>query len=107
MSDKQMSEAKFTEGEWKVEGTSMSMGASYRGNFFVTSNCFDGDIDNASLANAHLIAAAPEMYELLKSINDHIYKGKIDTVMGADGEPKLSDKLFKINELLAKARGES
>lgn len=93
-----MSEAKFTKGEWNVEGTSMAIGSSYRGNFNVTSTCFDGDIGDSSKANANLIAAAPEMYELLSEVSH---------VLGHELSPTNKAYIKAIKELLAKARGES
>jgi hypothetical protein len=51
------------------------------------------DMDNEARANAQLIAAAPEMYELLAAIEK--------------GGPDVSDTLWQqIAPLLAKARGE-
>ncbi|AUR92548.1 hypothetical protein NVP1173O_72 [Vibrio phage 1.173.O._10N.261.55.A11] len=81
-----MSEAKFTKGEWEVE-----IGCSQA--FVATENKFihESNVDiatgnrNERIANAHLIAAAPEMYEF------------IETHMG--GHPEAE-------EILAKARGE-
>lgn len=90
-----MSEAKFTKGEWKVEGSSMSMGANYRGAFYVTSNCFDGDIFEAGKANARLISAAPEMYNLLERLTSH-----------DNCKKDIIHLLGEADSLLAKARGE-
>ena len=58
-----MSESKFTPGPWYVDGT------------FVTN---DEDLDICSMgdvaweANAHLIAAAPDLYEALKNTTAHL-----------------------------------
>lgn len=46
--------------------------------------------------NAHLIAAAPEMYEMLSAISDCIELGQTEAL-----------NAFDIDSLLAKARGES
>jgi hypothetical protein len=52
------------------------------------------NLSKADFANAYLIAAAPEMYDLLESLD--VYNGSTSSV-------KLQDK---IDALLAKARGE-
>lgn len=84
-----MSEAKFTKGEWEVE-----IGCSQA--FVATENKFihESNIDiatgnrNERIANVHLIAAAPEMYEFLESL-------QLDVTND-----------YKRDEILAKARGE-
>ena len=103
-----MSETKFTKGEWRVEGDSMSVGSNYRGKFYVTSNCFDGDIDDASKANAHLIARAPNLYHALKSTTEELafvidrYNKKVkDPAHFIDAETCHRNQIE-----LAKARGE-
>jgi len=85
----------FTKGEWSVYGD--------------WGICFSGDRDchvtveargeqpkhtKELFANLNLIAAAPEMYDLLESLD--VYDGSTSSV-------KLQDK---IDALLAKARGE-
>jgi hypothetical protein len=80
-----MSEAKFTKGHWKrcyhANGCQyVSADTGLNGCYSVASLHGPDDV-----ANAHLIAAAPEMYEFIK------------TYMG--GHPEAE-------ELLAKARGE-
>jgi len=98
-----MSEAKFTKGDWKVEGSSMSMGANYRGKFTITSSAFAGNISDANTANANLIKASPKMYEMLIKISEAINSGLY--------EIELADAITEfggdIEKLLAKARGES
>lgn len=81
-----MSEVKFTKGEWGVIGSRV-----FCGNLTIAqiSRAYDGDY---SKANAHLIAAAPAMYEAL----EHILENQ------ALGSPLA----LSINNLLAKARGE-
>ena len=89
-----MSEAKFTKGPWDIE-----IGCSQA--FVTTENKFihESIVDIATgnrderVANAHLIAAAPEMYEMLEHIN---------LTLGDE----YSDELDKIEVILAKARGE-
>ncbi len=98
-----MSDTKFTNGEWKAEYyTTKCDGADRVLAYEVWSDgpCVvrktytdyvDDKINNELLANAHLIAAAPEMYEMLESL-----RGDYDQCATAEC----------IDALLAKARGE-
>ncbi|CAM0106266.1 hypothetical protein MYOV065v1_p0027 [Vibrio phage PS15B.2] len=96
-----MSESKFTKGEWSLNAT------DFYGEFDLTTQeriedskvailtidtSYSGYIGDEQKANAHLIAAAPEMYELIKEFLDY-----------ADPCHPISDMA---NKLLAKARGE-
>ena len=82
-----MSEAKFTKGEWNVN--SLVNGRGFDISFNDDGECIAEIIHIES--DAHLIAAAPEMYRMLDAIA---------TLRMLPTEEKLSD-------LLAKARGES
>jgi len=108
-----MSEAKFTKGEWlilpleddkeyiRIRGT--VLGGRYKiAN--VTDLKFHHDGKEwckrergESLANANLIAAAPDMYELLDEVSH---------VLGHELNPTSKTYIKAIKELLAKARGE-
>lgn len=93
-----MNEAKFTKGEWVIE-----VGCSQA--FVTTDNKFihEGNVDislgyrEERIANAHLIAAAPEMYEMLDKLGEYL------EVSGPTGFNLSVD----IKCLLEKARGES
>jgi len=80
-----MSEAKFTKGPWRVEGgTTVVWGAcnpddlSNYGMGYPVTDCRITPVSNSSwcqgpeyeegYANAHLIAAAPELYESLQDV---------------------------------------
>lgn len=82
--------AKFTKGPWGVHGDWMIVDSS--GRLIAQFEPLNDDLSNAntpeSFANAHLIAAAPEMYKAL----DDLANGR-----GLD---------FPIEQLLKKARGE-
>ena len=84
-----MSEAKFTKGPWiaQTHGGEVKHAVIYlNGGGFDISRCPD------SVANAHLIAAAPEMYFLLEKLRAHY---------------NFSEYCEKeIDDTLAKARGE-
>lgn len=78
-----MTETKFTKGEWKIrDGYEVGISVTFGSGFFTVASC---QLFNEAKANAHLIAAAPEMYDF------------IGTYMGGHPEAEL---------LLAKARGE-
>ena len=71
--------SKFTKGKWKVKYSHMIQGI------------FDEDDDPVELneANARLIAAAPEMYRLLKilsSINEPVNEERFDDLLLAVDE---------------------
>lgn len=85
-----MSEAKFTKGDWKVN--SLVNGRGFDISFNDDGECIAEIIHIES--DAHLIAAAPEMYAMLDMLvdNDGINDCSIDR---------------EVESLLAKARGES
>ena len=95
---------KFTKGEWEVYTTEIypEIGIEGRGLASTHENPYvndDGIDEDEAIANAHLIAAAPDMYELLcrlKSINapqEYILDDEFDAICS-------------INDVLDKARGE-
>ena len=90
-----MSDTKFTPGPWMAEAENVHTGcvATCHGDadtwFEVWSENWEGGIDQE--ANANLIAAAPDMYALLKDILENYECGDI-----VDQE---------IQEVLAKAEG--
>lgn len=110
-----MSEAKFTKGEWQLEE------ADFDGEFLLTTQqrmdnsqveiltidtSYLGDIGQEQKANAHLIAAAPEMYDEIEcDIN-----GLIKLLQSLDRYSNdylfYSSELERKQQLLAKARGE-
>ena len=94
-----MSEAKFTKWPWFVEDRTVYalqdcvwLGLPSKENTFFAvvqgTKCDESEI----IANTHLIAAAPEMYEMLNSMREEY---GFSSVAGKD-----------IDELLAKARGD-
>jgi hypothetical protein len=85
-----MSETKFTKGEWIASAESFV--GEKTGIIYIEGGGFDISGAPDAIANTHLIAAAPEMYEFIKSLL--VY----DMLNDADTTEAL--------ELLAKARGE-
>lgn len=92
-----MNEPKFTRGEWRIRGDEIGIADSSDTqsygmmNFICHVDTYDFGKEQSE-ANAHLIAAAPEMYELLEYIKQYHCCD--------------SDLCNSIIELLAKARGE-
>jgi len=86
-----MSEAKFTKGEWVISErhNEYYVEANHDSEGFCDLIC-EGVYEEE---NAHLISAAPEMYEMLERCKKEMSKS------GYDASP--------IENLLAKARGES
>ena len=89
-----MSEVKFTKGEWKVTSQFGVSVGEHVGSAVFTQNtgCVTSSVIERE-SNAHLIAAAPDMYDMLHSIEND--SNQIP--------PFLWDK---IQSVLAKARGE-
>lgn len=94
-----MSEIKFTKGEWYAHQNGVGCGGIAIVN--TPNGCVIPKIEDS--ANQDLIAAAPEMYEMLikisKAINSGLYEIELADVITEFGGD--------IENLLAKARGES
>ncbi|CAM0056744.1 hypothetical protein VPHF89G1_0055 [Vibrio phage F89 g1] len=85
-----MCEAKFTKGPWFVDhGFCIIISSDVTGEPMIC-DLMPAELNDNEMANAHLIAVAPEMYEILSEINY-----QLGSVYGD-----------RINDLLAKARGE-
>ena len=102
-----MSEAKFTKGEWEVSSDGLSVGVGG----FKVARAFSGCATPYFLEttkNAHLIAAAPEMYEMLeKSLNEiYILVGKVNEKNAGFTNYDDMHMVREIKFLIAKARGE-
>lgn len=97
-----MSEAKFTSGEWLIEPTdgvfvyALNSSGANQFSLILSGNGNRGASAVELKVNAHLIAAAPEMYEMLDMI--------MNILNGDDFENEVSNS--DIQNLLAKARGE-
>lgn len=95
-----MTETKFTKGPWEFRTD--KDGTPYVGtgifkiveSIWGTTPSVDGTVKDDRIANAHLIAAAPELYEALEEC--------LNMVSG-DGHPPNWDR---IREVLKAARGE-
>lgn len=100
-----MSGPKFTTGPWHVEIVRYECYVCNEVGLHVLT--FDGshfDTDS-DIANAHLIAAAPEMYEALEEILSDL--DTFPQVAPGVDHPEVFDLKQKIRKLLRKARGES
>lgn len=87
-----MSEAKFTKGEWKIQDDGHGMiGVILKKGLGI----LIGRKSKETQANAHLIVAAPEMYNLLERLTSH-----------DNCKKDIIHLLGEADNLLAKARGE-
>ena len=104
---------KFTPGPWFVDADFYVYGGDGRKN---QGEYFDGvefplvcDVESDSRdrtenkANAALIAAAPEMYDILKHYFDLIQRADYGDILA---EQKIFEDIVYIEEVLMKARGE-
>lgn len=91
-----MSQTKFTKGPWKVYGDWMIIDSN--GRLIAQFEPLNDELSNGntaeSFANAYLIAAAPEMYEMLERV--------AQTAL-----PETGALFDEVQRLLAKARGEA
>lgn len=69
----------YTKGEWKINKTEWIIGDAYTVKSGLTLVALVPGIDTLpeAEANAHLIAAAPEMYEALKAVYEDENFGKL------------------------------
>lgn len=100
-----MSEAKFTEGPWTAVDNGaywdvLEKAPGYRGQVCSVHDAenINGITRDEQIANAHLIAAAPELYEALDNALDILKNDKRSYVQDAATECRMA---------LAKARGEA
>lgn len=113
-----MSDTKFTPAPWVVDKDACIDKIAVRiGTAVESPYCRDVsdvwacDIEESennanALANAHLIAAAPELYDLLQAIVSDI---ETEKELGGGGDMPLwasTAGLYRAKQLLAKARGE-
>ena len=112
-----MNDTKFTKGPWKRDKRGECLIGS-NGNEVVIYNCglVGGNKTTESVANAHLIAAAPDMYAMIESLSKELQHA-IDEVNGSrlmqinnqtETPPDMWDmeSLHDAQALLSKARGE-
>lgn len=97
-----MTETKFTAGPWERGTMQVQCTAVFRpcvGTADGKLICACADNTDKAKANADLIAAAPEMYELLDRIRGRLESCKLEQSIDVETERE-------IRQLLAKARGE-
>jgi hypothetical protein len=93
-----MSEAKFSKGPWAVKD-GVIVCSCLSDPYSKVAYAYSGHsipYTNDVLSNAHLIAAAPEMYEMLETLNS----------MTTYGAKEFLESSNAVTELLAKARGD-
>lgn len=106
-----MSEAKFTKGPWYCEPDDFIGGAALTSearegmveiaaisDAYIDEDPLSlGDFESEQQANAHLIAAAPKMYEAMQEFVDRCERGEVRNTRTYE----------QFKAILAKARGES
>ena len=95
-----MSETKFTKGEWQVSGDGLNVNS---GGCRVARAYSGSNIAyvQPARANAHLIAAAPEMYAIIANIV------KYSKLNDSSVNEYTHNSILSFEKLLAKARGEN
>ena len=92
-------ETKFTKGKWNFcsDGNVYAFLNNGGANKLFSTETKSIFLSEEEKANAHLIAAAPEMYEALEQVM---------TTLSSDGFGCFDNTCAEIGKLLAKARGE-
>ena len=107
-------ERKWTPGPWEVDDAgdvhSKHLGYAYSFVAISTGEDYGGyygdnaDVDLQKKANAHLIAAAPDLYEALEELNDWIFNPGPEE---DETEESVLATFEKVKAALAKARGDT
>ena len=103
-----MTQTKFTPGPyWVMDYEVMAYGPNGIKLAIADTKVYSQNKDiETELANAHLFAAAPEMYEMLKRIIANYQEAS--SIAELEGyETKYEQDKYFVESLLAKARGES
>jgi hypothetical protein len=90
-------ETEFTPGPWKIVEDRVPSSLEVFGGTTAICECWRRANPETETANAHLIAAAPDMYEALEKLRDRYVQ-----VIGNEGI-----ECYVANAALAKARGEA
>lgn len=93
-----MSETKFTKGEWQVWGDWAIKDCTSAENLIATFE--DGNFDDA-----HLIAAAPDMYGVLNELS-HTFEVLSNKIKVYEYDHEFKKIKAVLDDTLAKARGE-
>lgn len=110
-----MTQAKFTKGPWMLEYGEVkhrpsSIRAIEGGVSILRANAFCRVAAKETRANAHLMVAAPDMYEALEQILGNVEVARFHLHRTEESEifsSSLFDTINQAREALAKARGES
>ncbi|MDR6431027.1 hypothetical protein [Brucella pseudogrignonensis] len=104
-----MADTKFTPGPWSFEVIrhiwKLGMNAAIAEGYVPTDQAVNDTINGVSDANAHLIAAAPELYEAVEELTAAMKKYGMD--VDGDAPAAHREMMHKAESALAKARGEA
>lgn len=104
-----MSEAKFTKGEWLAwderVGIIDESDSQANGMMMEVAYIEKYDFPDEYMANAHLIAAAPEMYKEIKRDIESLHCKLIDAITIGESS-SIKHDIERKSKLLAKARGD-
>ena len=92
-----MADLNYTKGEWRIEHYPDSQIKIHSGFESICGLTYDGKVADEVEANAHLIAAAPDMYEALERLVDYL------NYLGVPED--CEDQYEEANKALAKAEG--
>ena len=103
-----MSETKFTPGPWSVRKHGYPIITDDAKNRWIATIHSVGPENEVREANAHLIAATPDMYEELECAKDvfRFYQSHHEFKGGTEKAIRNKEIADRIDRLLAKARGE-
>lgn len=112
-----MTQAKFTKGPWMLEYGEVkhrpsSIRAVEGGVSILRANAFCRVAAKETRANAHLMVAAPELYEALRAADEALamvaaFESDARYIMGNTNFELFMERRKAIKAALAKARGES
>lgn len=102
-----MSEANFTKGPWRVSAghPSRIYGWLRKDKEVIVAAC--GSVLNQEVANANLIACAPEMYKEIEKDIAWLAQMRAKFVFGSYEFKSICSRIETKQKLLAKARGEN
>lgn len=97
-----MSKTKFTPGPWKIVEDRVPSSLEVYGGTIAICECWRRANAETEMANAHLIAAAPELYEALEDM----HRTQLNNNRHDPDDYENTEQCLRVKAALAKARGE-